>query len=430
MKTIQKILISAAVAMTAAVGTAEACTSVIVSGRVTKDGRPIIFKNRDTNDLDNLTVIEQGSRYRFVAIVGVRDLRSRNVWSGHNEAGFAIINTAAYNLNPPAPQGRQQGGPTPGATSGGRRGPDGQTSSESDGNIMKRALSQCATLKEFEQMLDSLPRPLRCNSNFGVLDAEGGCAYYEVGNEGYKKYDANDASQAPYGYLIRTNHGLSGDRSQDKGVERYMAISDFMIRADFTGHLDWEYLLRNIPRYPEHGLTKLNFYDFQPDDNRQPRFFPFRDFIPRYQTASAVLVQGVAKGELASNTVSWTFNGSPLTTVPVPLVITSSGKLPSLLLRNDEGYSTLTHWGLELKEHLFPLKRGNGPDYIDLAQLVNRSGTGILQLLEPVENEVINRGKNVLSSYREKQKAAVLDEYYTWVDDYLKEQYTRLFALK
>ena len=295
---------------------------------------------------------------------------------------------------------------------------------------MKRALAQCATLKDFEQMLDTLPRPLRSNSNFGVLDADGGCAYYEVGNEGYQKYDANDAAQAPYGYLIRTNHGLSGDRSQDKGVERYMAISDFMIRADFTGHLDWEYLLRNIPRYPEHGLTKLNFYDFQPDDNRQPRFFPFRDFIPRYQTASAVLVQGVAKGEPASNTVSWTFNGSPLTTVPVPLVITSSGKLPGLLLRNDEGYSTLTHWGLELKDRLFPLKRGNGPDYIDLAQLVNRSGTGILQLLEPVENEVIGRGKDAIDNYREKQKASVLDEYYAWVDDYLKEQYTRLFALK
>lgn len=51
-------------------------------------------------------------------------------------------------------------------------------------------------------------------------------ACYETGNSGYVKFDANDPLQAPYGYLIRTNHGISGDRSMDQGLERFLAIQD------------------------------------------------------------------------------------------------------------------------------------------------------------------------------------------------------------
>ena len=30
------------------------CTTAIVSGRLTADGRPLLWKNRDTDDLDNI----------------------------------------------------------------------------------------------------------------------------------------------------------------------------------------------------------------------------------------------------------------------------------------------------------------------------------------------------------------------------------------
>ena len=63
-----------------------ACTSIIVSGKVTPDGRPYIFKNRDTHDLDNLAIQIQGPRYRFIGIVATKDTLYKSVWSGHNEA--------------------------------------------------------------------------------------------------------------------------------------------------------------------------------------------------------------------------------------------------------------------------------------------------------------------------------------------------------
>lgn len=396
--------------------TSLACTSVIVSGRVTPDGRPYIFKNRDTEHTDNLVVQAQGRRYRFIAVVSARDTLNRNVWSGHNEAGFAIANTAAYNLN---------GRPQPG-----RPRPQGD---EKDGSLMTQALGLCATLADFEHLLDSLKArgPLASNSNFAVLDAQGGVAYYETGNAGYVKFDANDPLQAPYGYLIRTNHGMSGDRTMDKGVERYMAINDYMTQASFAGRLDFETIIRKVTRHLTHGLTRVNLYAQQPDDDREPLFVPFRDFIPRYQTASAHLIQGVRAGEDPLTTVSWIIPGSTLTTVAIPLWLQPKGDLPQVVTRRgDKGRSTLVDAGFALKRQLFPIERGNGSDYLNLARLINRQGTGILQQLQPVEDEIFRRAQPVIATLRKNGRAArETTDFYQWLDDYLRQQYAQRFNL-
>lgn len=402
------------------VTSAVACTSVIVSGKVTPDGRPYIFKNRDTPNTDNLTVFVKGERYRYIAVVSANDSLPRGIWSGHNEAGFAIVNTAAYNLNgfqKPAPRTNRQEEPK-----------------ENDSTIMRKALEKCATLDDFEHFLDSLKNvgPIPTNSNFAVLDANGGCAYYETGNKGYVKYDANDPAQAPYGYLVRTNHGMSGDRSMDKGIERYLAISDFMARASFEENgFDFENIIRNVPRLFVHGLTKLDINDFQPTDDKAPVYFPFRDFIPRYETASSHLIQGVKKGENPLLTISWVIPGSPLTTVAVPLLITDNGDMPKVITRNHNGRSSLVDAGFKLKKQLFPLTRGNGKEYINVAKLINKSGTGIVQKLRPVETAIFEKAKQVIEETRKNGKAGKETvSFYQWVDLYLNEQYSALFNLK
>lgn len=409
---------------------AAACTSVIVSGKVTPDGRPYIFKNRDTEDTDNLVVSVKGATYRYIAIVSARDSVPRGIWSGHNEAGFAIANTAAYNLNERSQR------PASGSVLG--------RSKENDATIMRKALETCATLEDFEHLLDSLKAlgPIPTNSNFAVLDARGGCAYYETGHKGYVKYDANDPAQAPYGYLIRTNHGLSGDRSMDKGVERYLAINEIMTRQAFSNEgFDFEYTIRRVTRHLTHGLTHLDLYDFLPEDDHRPVFFPFRDFIPRYQTASAHLIQGVGKGEDPLLTVSWIIPGSTLTTVGIPLWIVDKGELPSVVTRNKEGRASLVDAGFRLKRELFPIERGNGMDYINLARLINKSGTGILQQIQLIEDEIFRRAAETLGVIRKNgnaRKCSTHDaqctkeirDYYRWVDQYLKDQYQQRFNIQ
>ena len=381
-----------------------ACTSVIVSGRVTKDGRPLIYKNRDTKSLSNMTVVVQGPRYRYLGLVNAKDTTPVNVWGGHNEAGFAIVNTAAYNLN-------GNGGDTDG-----------------DGILMRKALGLCATLADFERLIDTVKKPMDVNSNFAVLDAQGGCAYYETGNYSFVKFDVNDPEVAPDGYLMRTNFGTTGNHKLDVGVERYYAITDFMKVACEEGHLDHDYLVTRIPRYMTHGLTKMNIYDFMPETESDTTFFPFADYTVRYSTASVILVQGVKPGESPLNTVSWSIMGWPLTSIAMPLVLTPSGKLPSVVTDDGTGHSWLCEQALALKSRAFSLKRGNVRDYCNIAVLFNKQGTGILQKLLPLEAEAMRRGEEALKEFwKNPLDADEMEVYYDWVDAFVREKYRVLF---
>ena len=384
-----------------------ACTSVIVSGKATTDGRPLIFKNRDTGTLENRMMVLQGQRFRYVGLVNTNDTLAEHVWGGHNEAGFAIINTAAYNLN-------GDGGDTDG-----------------DGILIRKALELCATLADFETLLDTVKKPREVNSNFAVLDAQGGCAYYETGNYDYVKFDVNDPNVAPEGYLMRTNFGTTGNHKLDQGVERYCAITDFMAEACKEGNLEHDYLITSISRYLKHGVTKLDMYYFMPENEKDTRYFPFADYIARYSTASVILVQGVRPDESPLNTVSWTIIGWPLTTVAIPLVLSPSGKLPAIVTDDGTGHSWLNEKGLQLKQRVFSLESGNTTSYGDLSQLFNKQGTGILQQIQPVEGEVIARGEEAIAQLRKNSKdIKTIESYYDWVDDYVVEQYRELFSIE
>ena len=383
-----------------------ACTSVIVSASVTKDGRPMIFKHRDSKSVHNMMIVVQGQRYRYLGLVNAEDTKPNDVWGGHNEAGFGIINTAAYNMN-------GDGGDTDG-----------------DGIFIRKALELCATLEDFERLLDTVKKPREVNSNFAVLDAKGGCAYYETGNYDYVKFDVNDPEVAPDGYLMRTNFGTTGNHKLDQGVERYQAITDFMAEACKEGNLEHDYLITNISRYLKHGVTKLDMHDFMPESEEDTRYVSFHDYIARYSTASVILVQGVRPDESPLNTVSWTIMGWPLTTVAIPLVLTTTGKLPAIVTDDGTGHSQLNEMGLKLKARVFSLERGNVEFYGDLSKLMNKKGMGILQRILPIENEVMHLGEEALMSYRKSQEADMMQRYYDWVDVYIVEQYKNMFGIE
>lgn len=392
----------------AAATTAAACTSFIVSGKATKSGRPMIFKNRDTGNLDNCMVTCHGERYTFMGVAAAADTLNTEIWSGHNEAGFAIMNTAAYNLNG-----------------------DTEFEVETEGMLMRQALSLCATLHDFETLLDTTS--LRNNNaNFGVIDAHGGCAYYEVGEKRWTKFDANDPTVAPYGFLIRTNHAYSGDRTMDLGTERYLAIDKYMTRQGFAGGFDAPSLIRAVPRWLTHGLTEVNILDLAPKDDTAPRYASFVDFIPRYSTSCAQLIEGVAEGEEPRHTVAWTIIGSPLAAVAMPLVLTPSMRLPETVARGEDGGSTLCRRALKLKERLFPLRTKTRANYINVTALVNGAGTGTLQRLRPVEDMLMSRGTEMIEDMRS-GKGGNMDKafaaYCSFADEQIKKAYKECFGL-
>ena len=405
----KKILISLVVlaVMMTEVQPLLACTSVIVSGRVTKDGRPMIFKHRDSGKVNNMMLVVQGKKYRYLGLVNAGDTLPKDVWGGYNEAGFGIINTAAYNLN-------GNGGDTDG-----------------DGILIRKALELCATLEDFERLMDTVKKPRDVNSNFAVLDAKGGCAYYETGNYKYVKFDVNDPAVAPDGYLMRTNFGTTGNHKLDQGVERYQAITAFMAEACKEGHLEHDYLITHISRYLKHGVTQLDMYDMMPETETDTCYVSFHDYIARYSTASVVLVQGVRPDESPLNTISWTIMGWPLTTIAMPLALLPSGKLPTLVSNDGNGHSRLCEMGLQLKSRVFTLKKGNNTAfYGNLAPLINKKGTGILQQLLLIEEDVMRHGEEAVDALRKAKDPKTMEAYYDWVDGFITEQYKSKFGVE
>ena len=387
----------------------QACTTAIVSGKYTADGRPLLFKQRDTPQLENKLVAFQDGKYPYLGLVNTKDTLGKEVFGGFNKAGFAIMNSASYNLNP-NDSGKDDG---------------------ADGLIMKLALQKCATLADFEHLLDSLPKPLNVSSNFGVIDAIGGAAYYETGNYNYKKYDANDPDIAPLGYLVRTNFSYSGDRKQDKGLSRYQAAQDLLYQASLTNSISVDFFI-NVSRSLKHGITHTNLYDDIPASGSEAAFSAFRDYIPRYVTASSIVVQGITKNESPSLTTMWTTLGSPLTTVAVPVWITSGLKLPEILVADKQGKAKLNDWSLQLKKQLFPIERGEGADYINLSALLTKDQKGILQKILPIEKQV----QSQVSVYQHKWRTAgTIDEkeillFYNWVDKFISQSYHDTFDIQ
>ena len=74
------------------------CTTAVVSGKATDDGRPLLLKNRDADALQNKLVYFFDGKYRFIGLVNSEDKDNKDVWCGFNAAGFGIMNSASYNL--------------------------------------------------------------------------------------------------------------------------------------------------------------------------------------------------------------------------------------------------------------------------------------------------------------------------------------------
>jgi hypothetical protein len=299
-----------------------------------------------------------------------------------------------------------------------------------EGVVMKLALQQCASLADFEKLLTDLPKPLGVDANFGVIDAFGGAAYYETGQYGFKKIDVNDPAVAPFGVVIRTNHSFTGDPSVGSGYIRYASASEALNLVVSLKRFDPQYLINSLSRNLTHSLTRDNLREDLPANSQTPDFRFFEDFIPRNSSASVILVVGAREGEDTSNTMMWSVVGFPLTTVAVPVWISGGKNLPAIVSMKQNLHSPLCDAAMLLKNRCFPVTRGSGKKYIDISVLLNREENGIMQLLEPIENEIFSRTATLVASLPAgKQRADMIQSHYKWLDSYIASSYKSLFGI-
>ena len=275
----------------------EGCTIAVVSGRVTPDQRPLLWKNRDTSSRENDVRYFNDGLLRCVAVIDQHD--ADRIWMGMNEAGFCIENSLSRDL------------------------PRGSSIGFGNGRFMKQALQTCRTAADFEALLDRTNvTGRRTRANFAVIDAAGAAVLYEAGHKSFAKFDANDPETAPHGFIVRSNFSMTA--SKPKAIElggfdrvysggRYLR-AERLLRQELqrNGTIDYRFFLETCsrdlsdPRLPISSKTQLK------------PVVDTRSTINRYNTVAAAVFQGVRQDEPNDLTTMWTMLGEPVFSVAVP----------------------------------------------------------------------------------------------------------------
>ncbi len=356
-----------------------ACTSAIITGRLTPDGRPLLWKNRDTGEDNNRVQYFRGEKYNFIAVVNSPD-KTGIVWMGTNNAGFSIINTASYNLKDDDIKEKDM---------------------DKEGILMFEALSLCSNLKDFENFLNSHKKPLGVEANFGVIDAEGGAAYYETNNNKFVKLDVNDPKIAPEGYLVVTNYSYSGRFNEGMGYIRYQTAREILCRKATFMNITPQWIFNNLSRSFYHSLQGFDLLKPDQSPERYTGWVVDQDFIPRKTSTSSVVIQGVKPGENAEMTTMWTVLGYPPAGIAIPLWVKGGEQQPAVVLRSGDSQNAVAcDNALALKYKTFPIIRGNGPKYMNFNLINNSKGTGYMQELKSAEEKIYKLYKETIEKWR------------------------------
>ena len=345
-----------------------ACTSFIISGKATPTGRPMMFKHRDTGELNNRIDYFEGEKYAFMGLVNTPSLGGE-VWAGMNEAGLCIMNTASYNLREDSLDCKM----------------------DREGELMYQALSHCATLGDFEQWLTTYPQPWGVEANFGLIDAQGGAAYYEMNNHSWIKYDVNAEEN---GYRVVTNFSFAGRYEDYEGWERYQTATAIMNEAFSPSHqMSATEALNLFSRQYRHEVLDIDF-----DSINAPEYTVDQDFIPRRITSAVVVFEGVTTPKEARKTIMWTALGYPVCAVAVPLVMMDKTHIPHYMLARDEHaqegsglHSEMCDLSLQIKDQwAFPLHISNGKRYVNTQHILRGTDTApsLLVCTQQVEKTI------------------------------------------
>lgn len=372
-----KIFLILLIAIFAIAHTSNACTTAVISGKVTPDGRSIIWKLRDTDDLENSMRYFTDGKYAYLGLVNSKDTKGENVWGGSNSVGFAIMNSASFNVN-------QE---------------DTVSFKDQEGAVMKLALQTCASLEEFEQLLNRRPKPMGLAAHFGVIDANGGAAFYEVNNHSWTKFDAN---KTPEGYLLRTNYSETGTPDVGYGFIRRQTAEKIFADALKQNRLNYRTVLQDFSRCFFHPVFGLDYRPRYENGRYESDFISTDDMLTRHGSASNILIQGIKKGESPDMNTLWVQVGFPQTCISIPLWVRGGGNIP-LILQYDKTIKNcpLNQYAMEWKNKVYPIGRSDGYHYLKMTLLVNPQRNGYLQRVEQAENDIFHATRKQLDIWRE-----------------------------
>lgn len=351
-----------------AVAEALGCTSAIIGPKASASGRPLLWKHRDTSTIDNKIeyIPARDGAYGYVALFNADDRDLEQAWMGMNDAGFAIMNTASYNIkNDKVPNSEM----------------------DREGYVMTIALRSCRTIGDFEKLLEQLPRPMGVEANFGVIDATGNGAFFETNNDSFVRFDLSDAKD---NVLVRTNYSHAGRKGQGMGY----------VREDDANCLLRPYVeSRSVtPEVLTEKLSRSFYNDLKGRDyaTAGERYVVDQDFIPRYKSTATIVIEGMLPVEDASTVtprtvaeeyIMWTGMGYPPCSEILPVWCRDGGVDDSLRGLGENGRCAMGDKVKARRDDVFSHSKGK-TKYVDMTKLYNSEGTGYIQVLVPQNKQV------------------------------------------
>ncbi|MDE7437330.1 MAG: C45 family peptidase [Muribaculaceae bacterium] len=345
-----------------------ACTSAIISAEMNPYGRPILWKHRDTSTIDNKVefVAEKPGEFSYVALFNAGDKDLKEAWMGMNEAGFAVMNTASYNIKDDKVP---------------------ESGMDKEGLVMTIALKTCRTVDDFAKLLESLPRPMGVEANFGVIDATGNGAYFETNNHSYKRFDLKDAED---GVLVRTNYSHSGRPNEGYGH----------IRKANACHLLAPYIeKKNItPEVLTEELSRTFYHDGMKRDLtlNHTKSTLDEDFIPRYKSTATVAIEGckpvsdvnaVTPEFVKDEYVMWTGLGYPPCAEIRGVMCSEDGVDTDQRGSLSNGHSPLADKARAMRDKIFTSSKDGKKKYVNIDRLYNKEESGYTQIIKKVNEE-------------------------------------------
>lgn len=379
-----------------------ACTTAVISGKATPDGRSMIWKLRDTEELENYFRYFDDGKYTYIGLINSSDPKGEQVWGGSNSAGFAIMNSASFNVNVG----------------------DSSTLKDREGFFMKLALQTCSSLQDFEKLLDEYPKPRGLAAHFGVIDAHGGAAFYEVNNQTWTKFDANND---PRGYVLRTNYSETGTPDEGYGFIRRQTAEKIFSEAKAQNRLNYQSIVQDFSRCFYHPVFDIDYRQKYETSSPESDFISSDDLITRHDSSSSIIVQGVKKGESPDLATIWAQVGFPQTCVAVPLWVRGGENIP-MILRYDENIknSPQSKLAMAWKNKAYPIGRSDGYHYLKITELINPSGKGYVQRIEKLEQELFDLSEERLAIWRKMPpEAATIGAFYNLLDEKLEHFYLK-----
>jgi len=389
-----------------------ACDVAVVSGKVTTDGKPLIWKNFDNSSSDRQQVAYFPAKksgpggylmvYRFEN--GMKLLNNGSAITpsgGVNESGFAIAGTSVYQ--------------------------DYNLMAEPvniNTVLMEEALATCTTLAEFESLLKRWPYyhwGTVISANFVVIDAKGGAALYECFtghlNTGlnlmqFRKNDANTGkitnqygwtlkrAQSNFiGFHIMTNYNYY--IPWNVGQDRKYRAEALLTQLATEKRINYRTVMREVAK---DVVGKQVQTDLSSETNYSTTYC-----LSRNATRSSIVVSGVASGGNPRLATMWVKLGEPSVGVFVPFFAAARGT--SELARvdtyangawRDYDDSCLLNQAISARETYNSLiYSSNSGDiiwgmydnYINKVELAN-----VQQWTFPIEDTIIDNAESFLSS--------------------------------